>query len=126
MKLSVFFSPSMFIKLNNIIQSKLADNSRIFTKTQMAIKGEDLKIACNSVGLPSWSFNDGELPNNVQPIKQSIYVMKFQYSNEGKYVCHGETEDRSWTGERLRFAASTIIRVQGEVLIFYPLFSSVG
>jgi len=92
----------------------LADNSRIFTKSPTALIDEDVEITCKTMELPSWSFNEGALPNNVRLILQTIYVMKFQYSNEGKYVCHGETEDRSWTGEKLKFAASTIIRVYGD------------
>ena len=55
-----------------------------------------MKFSCLSFSRAKWTFNNGDLPNNVKLNKEfnTILLSKVDLSNSGSYACYvEETQD---------------------------------
>ena len=101
-----------------------SDNSKIVPHNMEFRIGQGMTFTCESNLKTTWSFNGNfELPHNARKEENKLHIVNIQDFNEGKYVCHSNTEETYWTGEPVPFAAASILTIYGNLVCCHILFT---
>jgi len=70
------------------------NNSRVYPNYQEMFPGSSSVFTCTSDTPVVWSYNGHSLPENAEPVGESmLYLAEISLNNEGVYECRGSYKD---------------------------------
>ena len=94
--------------------NKISDNSKIAPLNKEVKIGQNITFTCESMQHIFWTFNGiNILPPNARIGENDLRIENIQDFNQGKYVCHSNTEETYWTEQPITFAAASVLRIHG-------------
>ena len=88
-----------------------ADPDKIYPVQHTVMKGDSASFICLTDTRAKWSFNDEELPSNVNTFgKGFLNIKNIAWTNQGYYICEG-------TAERKKFYTRGLLEITGSFII---------